>query len=81
MHAFSPESFEEHRTIEVQLQGVPVNNLNELEITPDGKYLLANEWRSDNIHLIDIETGTLKHTFDFSQLDKINQKAANNIYS
>lgn len=57
-----PGSFEELEAITVQDNGLPVNNLNELEYV--NGLIYANVWKSDNIAIIDPGTGRVKGWVD-----------------
>ena len=61
-----PETFNISRTIDVTNEGTPVENLNELEYV-DG-VLYSNIWMTDEIVLIDIETGDVIEVKEMSSL-------------
>lgn len=53
--------------------GYPVSFINELEMLPeaDGRYLVANIFSSNDVHMIDLQTGKVVKTWNFEQLHKI----------
>lgn len=61
-----PESFELRRTVEVTLEGRPVDRLNELECVAD--QILANVWQTNTIVAIDAESGDVEASIDASSL-------------
>lgn len=61
-----PSTFATVRTVEVTLEGEPLDQLNELEWV-DGA-ILANIWHSDDIVRIDPTTGTVSAVIDASSL-------------
>jgi glutamine cyclotransferase len=62
----NPETLTENGRLTVRERGLSVNNLNELEFV-DGE-LLANIWMSDDVVVIDLETGAVTARIDFSPL-------------
>ncbi|MBN2484583.1 MAG: glutaminyl-peptide cyclotransferase [Bacteroidales bacterium] len=66
IYFFNPEFFTLESQIEVCNNTRLVNNLNELELTPDG--LFANIYGQNTIVAIDPETGIVTHTLDLSAL-------------
>lgn len=63
------------KTIPVTDNGVPVNDLNELEMIKG--YLYANIWKTNTIVKIDLKTGRIVGKIDFGQLT-MQQKTENN---
>jgi glutamine cyclotransferase len=68
-----PETWTHERTILVKKKGrIPVFGLNELEVIQTNdttkKYIFANEFQTDNIHLIDLESGQVKKTWNLEEL-------------
>jgi glutamine cyclotransferase len=61
-----PDTFRVLRTIEVTLDGKPLDRLNELEWI-NGE-IFANVWQTDNIVRIDPATGRVRGVIDFSAL-------------
>lgn len=61
-----PDTFRVLRTIEVTLEGKPLDQLNELEWI-NGE-IFANVWRTDNVVRIDPATGRVRGVIDFSGL-------------
>lgn len=61
-----PESFDAVRTVDVTLDGSPIENLNELECV-NGQ-IIANVWLRDLIVVIDPATGEVVATLDGSSL-------------
>ncbi len=61
-----PASFAPRATVPVRAAGVPVENLNELECTPDGVW--ANVWQTDDIVRIDPTTGRVTAVVDAAGL-------------
>lgn len=61
-----PESLEETGRVEVTERGLAVNNLNELEMV--GNQLFANVWQTDEVVVIDPDTGHVVARIDFSGL-------------
>lgn len=61
-----PDSFAPIGSVEVSLDGAPVENLNELECVND--QIIANVWLSDLIVVIDPATGNVVATLDGSVL-------------
>jgi glutaminyl-peptide cyclotransferase len=66
VYYFAPEYFTLENQIEVCNNQRLVNNLNELELTPEGLY--ANVYGENYIVLIDLETGTVIKTLDLSAI-------------
>ena len=66
LYFMSPEDFTEIDHLEVYNHKALVENLNELELI-DG-LVYANEWHTDNVHIVDPETGKVLKTVDFSGL-------------
>mmetsp|Transcript_31950 Transcript_31950/g.23090 ORF Transcript_31950/g.23090 Transcript_31950/m.23090 type:complete len:88 (+) Transcript_31950:620-883(+) len=56
IYFINPVTWQLDRTIKVAESGVPVRNINELELVDD-KYLFANVFLTDRILLIDPKTG------------------------
>jgi len=63
-----PETFEVQAAVEVTLDGAPVAQLNELECVGDKVY--ANVWQTDQIVVIDPETGEVTTSIDGSSLPR-----------
>jgi glutaminyl-peptide cyclotransferase len=61
-----PQSFASLGDVEVRRDGDPIENLNELECV-DGR-VMANIWKSDEIIVIDPESGTVGATIDAASL-------------
>ena len=66
IHFLNPSDFSQLGKIEVYDNKGRISNLNELEIV-EGK-IFANEWQTDNIHVIDPQSGKLLQTIDMSGL-------------
>jgi len=62
----NPRDFSEVGSIEVYTDEGPVTNLNELEYI--NGYIYANEYQSENIHVIDPKSGKVLKTIDMSAL-------------
>jgi len=62
----NPRDFSEVGYIEVYTDEGPVTNLNELEYI--NGYIYANEYQSENIHVIDPKSGKVLKTIDMSAL-------------
>lgn len=62
----SPTTFQVERQVRVTLQGQPVTNLNELEYI-DGK-VYANIWQTDQIVIINPQSGVVEGVIDLSNL-------------
>lgn len=76
---FDPQTWEHVGRLDVKLQdGTKVQYLNELEIiaeqdsAPPGisNYAFGNQFFTSNIHMIDLRTGTVVKTWDFSFLTR-----------
>lgn len=65
-----PGTFERTGTVDVTIDGSPVDELNELECVdgPDGPRVLANVWGSDEIVRIDARSGEVTAVIDASGL-------------
>lgn len=61
-----PETFELSRTLDVRLDGAPVERLNELECV--GREVLANVWLDDHILRIDGRSGEVTGWIDAAEL-------------
>ena len=61
-----PADFTINRTVNVSLNGIPLNNLNELEC--DGAYVWANIWHNDTIVRIPAANGTVDMVVNASGL-------------
>jgi glutamine cyclotransferase len=72
---FNPETNKPEKSLAVTDQGVPVNNLNELELIKG--YLYANIWRTNTIVKIDSSSGKVVGKLDLSKL-ALQQKSENN---
>ncbi len=68
-----PATFAVQRTITVKNQGVPVTQVNELEYIKGIIY--ANVWQTNNIILIDPQTGDVRGVADFSGLLPLEDRA------
>jgi glutaminyl-peptide cyclotransferase len=69
-----PATFRVQGTLEVTLNGAPLQNINELECAPDGLY--ANVWLTDLIVRIDPLTGVVTAVIDAAGLLSAEQRAA-----
>lgn len=69
-----PETFELLETLDVTLDGVPVDQLNELECVEDAVY--ANVWYTDYILKIDTASGEVTAVIDASNLLTDEERAA-----
>jgi glutamine cyclotransferase len=67
-----PATFAERRTIEVTLDGRPVEKLNELEYIRGEVF--ANVWGSDDVMRIDPATGNVRGVVDFSGLLPVSER-------
>lgn len=75
IYFMNPGDFSEIGRIEVYNDKGPVSNLNELEYINGEIY--ANEWQTDNIHVIEPRTGRVLKTIDLSGLlSESEQKSA-----
>ena len=63
-----PRTLRTIRSIAITYNGVPVNNLNELEFV--GSEIWANIWKSDLVACIDSITGELVRWIDFSSISE-----------
>ena len=65
-------NWETKRTINVTKDGHPVSYINEMELIPDadGRYVVANIFTSNDIYMIDLETGKVVKTWDMSSLTR-----------
>ena len=70
-----PEDFSPVRSVEVTLQGSPVNNLNELEYI-NGE-VWANVWQTDFIVRIDPATGAINSLVDLTGLSDRTELGSN----
>jgi glutamine cyclotransferase len=66
IRCFDPETFKVRRTIEVTMDGKPVDRLNELEWV-NGE-IFANVWQTDRVVRIDPATGRVRGVIDFRGL-------------
>lgn len=66
IYYFSPEYFTFENQVEICSNQRLINNINEMEFTPDGLY--ANIYGENNIVLINLETGVVTHALDLSGL-------------
>lgn len=66
LRIIGPENFEIINSIPVFYKNRPLRYLNEL-VYVNG-LVFANVWQSDNIYVINLETGELKYIIDFSNL-------------
>ncbi|NBQ71333.1 MAG: glutaminyl-peptide cyclotransferase [Gammaproteobacteria bacterium] len=71
----NPDDFSPVRSVEVTLQGSPVNNLNELEYI-NGE-VWANVWQTDFIVRIDPATGTINSLVDLTGLSDRTELGSN----
>ena len=65
-----PSTLRVIRSIAITYNGLPVNNLNELEFV--GNEIWANIWKSDLVACIDSATGELVRWIDFSSISERN---------
>ena len=65
-----PSTLRVIRSIAITYNGLPVNNLNELEFV--GNEIWANIWKSDLVACIDSTTGELVRWIDFSSISERN---------
>ncbi|MEX1033883.1 MAG: glutaminyl-peptide cyclotransferase [Cellvibrionaceae bacterium] len=65
---YSIDDFALQHTVKVRLDGEPVRNLNELEYR-DG-LVWANQWQSNNIYVINAESGKVEAIADLEELQK-----------
>lgn len=67
-----PQALREEKTVNVSQDGTPLDNLNELEWIParnaQPARLLANIWQSDDVVVIDIDSGHVTARIDLSKL-------------
>ncbi len=67
-----PQALREEKTVNVSQDGTPLDNLNELEWIParnaQPARLLANIWQSDDVAVIDIDSGHVTARIDLSKL-------------
>ncbi|MBK4163921.1 glutaminyl-peptide cyclotransferase [Corynebacterium macginleyi] len=63
-----PETFAQRSTTEVTLEGLPVDNLNELECVDGDVY--ANVWQSNDIYRIDPYSGEVTAVISTDAIDK-----------
>lgn len=68
LYYLDPETFQQGKTIKVTKDGVPIENINELEWVEG--FIYANIWMSDEIVKIDPNTGNVVATIDCSKLHK-----------
>jgi glutamine cyclotransferase len=66
VYFMNPEDFTEMGRIQVYNHEGPIKNLNELEYI--NGYLYANEYLSDNIHVIEVASGKVLQTIDMAGL-------------
>jgi len=66
LHFLNPDTCSEARRVSVRDNGRPISQLNELEYI-DGE-IYANVWQTNNIAIIDPETGTVKAWIDLTGL-------------
>lgn len=66
LHFLDPQTLEEVHQIEVTANGVPVVLLNELEFI--GGRIFANVWKTDQIAIIDPDSGAVTGWIDFAGL-------------
>lgn len=68
----NPQTLHEEKTVTISENGTPIDNLNELEWIPahntQPARLLANIWQSDDIAVIDTESGRVTARIDLSKL-------------
>ena len=63
-----PSTLRVIRSIAITYNGLPVNNLNELEFV--GNEIWANIWKSDLVACINSETGKLVRWIDFTSISE-----------
>jgi glutamine cyclotransferase len=68
LSVLSPKDMSVINIVEVQAEGAPVRDLNELEAVGDTLY--ANVWHSDSIAVISMPGGNVVKWLDFSELAK-----------
>jgi len=68
-----PVTFSPEETVTVQLDGVPLEGLNELECI--GEHVVANVWKSDDVFVVDPATGIVRATIDAAALSVENEGA------
>jgi glutamine cyclotransferase len=68
-----PDTFAQVGAVNVRSDGNPVENLNELECTPQG--IFANIWKTDTIVRIDARTGDVTASIDLAGLLTAGERA------
>lgn len=70
IYSIDPLNWETVRTIPVKdQQGQFIENLNELEfVTAHPRYIFANQFLYNNIHMIDLQTGNCVKTWNLKEL-------------
>jgi len=75
LHFWNATNYEEIKRVQVlRKNGVPVDNLNELEYVPELHRVFSNIWYSDEILSIDPDTGIVEESLDLSDLWPISER-------
>lgn len=72
-----PDTFQEHSSLSVTLDGRPVGNINELDCAHDR--IVANVWHSDELIVIDPASGRVTSVIDASELTPAREATGENV--